>query len=59
APLYREVARAGPQHAPEFTMSVTVKGFEPAEAKGASKRGAEQAAALQFIAREGIGEQQS
>jgi ribonuclease III len=59
APLYREVARAGPQHAPEFTMSVTVTGFEPAEAKGASKRGAEQAAALQFIAREGIGEQQS
>ncbi len=59
APLYREVARAGPQHAPEFTMSVTVAGFEPAEAKGASKRGAEQAAALRFMAREGIDEQQS
>ncbi len=58
APVYREVSRAGPQHAPEFTMSVTVAGFEPAEAKGASKRGAEQAAALQFIAREGIGEPQ-
>jgi ribonuclease III len=58
APVYREVGRAGPQHAPEFTMSVTVAGFEPVEAKGASKRGAEQAAALQFIAREGIGEQQ-
>jgi ribonuclease III len=55
APLYREVARAGPHHAPEFTMSVVVAGFEPAEAKGASKRGAEQAAALSFIAREGIG----
>jgi ribonuclease III len=54
APLYREVARAGPHHAPEFTMSVIVSGFEPAEAKGASKRGAEQAAALQFIGREGI-----
>ncbi|MGH6818238.1 MAG: ribonuclease III [Methylovirgula sp.] len=59
APLYREVARAGPQHAPEFTMSVTAAGFEPAEAKGASKRGAEQAAALRFMAREGIDEQQS
>ena len=54
APLYREVARAGPHHAPEFTISVIVPGFEPAEAKGASKRGAEQAAALQFMAREGI-----
>jgi ribonuclease III len=55
APLYREVGRAGPHHAPEFTISVSVAGFAPAEAKGASKRGAEQAAALQFIAREGIG----
>jgi ribonuclease III len=55
APLYREIGRAGPQHAPEFTMSVTVAGFEPAEAKGASKRGAEQAAALHFMDREGIG----
>jgi ribonuclease III len=58
APLYREVGRAGPHHAPEFTMSVIVAGFEPAEARGASKRGAEQAAALQFIAREGISEPQ-
>jgi ribonuclease-3 len=58
APLYREIARAGPHHAPEFTMLVVVSGFEPAEAKGASKRGAEQAAALQFIAREGISENQ-
>jgi ribonuclease-3 len=54
APLYREVGRAGPHHAPEFTMAVVVTGFQPAEAKGNSKRGAEQAAALQFIAREGI-----
>jgi ribonuclease-3 len=58
APFYREVGRAGPHHAPEFTMSVVVAGFEPAEARGASKRGAEQAAALQFIAREGISEPQ-
>lgn len=54
APLYREVSRAGPHHAPEFTMSVIVAGFAPAEAKGSSKRGAEQAAALQFISRESI-----
>src|SRR5579875_15562 len=57
APLYREVGRAGPHHAPEFTISVTVTGFASAEAKGSSKRGAEQAAALQFLAREGIGQQ--
>lgn len=54
APLYSEIARCGPHHAPEFTMSVTVTGFPPVEAKGQSKRGAEQAAAAGFIAREGI-----
>jgi ribonuclease III len=54
APLYREISRSGPHHAPEFTMSVNVAGFPPTEAKGLSKRGAEQAAAAGFIAREGI-----
>ena len=54
APLYREIARSGPHHAPEFTISVSVAGFLPAEAKGMSKRAAEQAAAAGFIAREGI-----
>jgi len=53
-PAYKEIARAGPDHAPEFTMSVALKGYYPAEAKGTSKRGAEQAAAAIFIAREGI-----
>ncbi|HEY5226684.1 MAG TPA: putative dsRNA-binding protein, partial [Methylovirgula sp.] len=54
APLYHEVARSGPHHAPEFTMSVKVAGYLPAQAKGLSKRGAEQAAAAGFMAREGI-----
>lgn len=54
APLYREIARCGPHHAPEFTMSVAVAGYAPMEAKGMSKRGAEQAAAAGFMAREGI-----
>jgi ribonuclease III len=53
-PLYQEIARAGPDHAPEFTMAVVVRGYGPAEAKGASKRGAEQAAAALFMGREGI-----
>jgi len=54
-PVYRELGRTGPDHAPEFTIAVTVTGHEPAEAKGFSKRSAEQAAAEIFIAREGIG----
>lgn len=54
APRYSEIARCGPHHAPEFTISVKVEGFAPAEAKGMSKRGAEQAAAAGFLAREGI-----
>jgi ribonuclease III len=54
APLYREMSRSGPHHAPEFTMAVKVAGYPPMEAKGMSKRGAEQAAAAGFMAREGI-----
>jgi ribonuclease-3 len=55
-PLYRETARSGPDHAPEFTISVEVPGYPLAEAKGFAKRLAEQAAAAAFIAREGIGQ---
>jgi ribonuclease III len=55
-PLYRETARSGPDHAPEFTISVEVPGYRNAEAKGFAKRLAEQAAAAAFIAREGIGQ---
>jgi|SRR5579875_162852 ribonuclease-3 len=54
APLYRETARSGPDHAPEFTISVEVPGYAHAEAKGFAKRLAEQAAAAAFIARERI-----
>jgi ribonuclease-3 len=55
-PVYREMGRKGPDHAPEFTIAVQVTGFAPAEAKGLSKRRAEQAAAETFMAREGIAE---
>jgi ribonuclease-3 len=53
-PLYREVARSGPAHAPEFTVCVEVQGYTSAEAKGLAKRLAEQAAAAAFLARENI-----
>ncbi len=53
-PAYRELSRRGPDHAPEFTISVEVAGFPLAEATGGSKRLAEQAAAAAFLAREGI-----
>lgn len=53
-PLYRETMRSGPDHAPEFTVSVEVPGYPAAEANGFAKRLAEQAAAAAFIAREGI-----
>ncbi len=53
-PLYRETTRSGPDHAPEFTVSVEVAGYPAAEAKAFAKRLAEQAAAAAFIAREGI-----
>jgi ribonuclease III len=55
-PLYRETSRSGPDHAPEFTVTVEVPGYPNAEAKGLAKRLAEQAAAAAFMAREGIGQ---
>ena len=53
-PTYREIARSGPAHAPHFQMSVTVAGHAEAQAAGASKRVAEQAAAEVFLDREGL-----
>lgn len=55
-PLYREVDRTGPAHAPEFTVCVEVQGYAGAKAKGSAKRQAEQAAAAAFMARENIGQ---
>jgi ribonuclease-3 len=53
-PLYHEVTRSGPAHAPEFTINVGVEGFAAAEGSGPSKRAGEQAAAASFMIREGI-----
>lgn len=58
-PLYREASRRGPDHAPEFTISVEIPGFPLAEAQGGSKRLAEQAAAAAFMSREGIDQDKS
>jgi ribonuclease-3 len=53
-PIYVEVARAGPDHAPHFTAEVSIKGKKPARGEGANKRAAEQAAASALLTREGV-----
>lgn len=55
-PIYTELARTGPDHAPEFTICVTIEGHAPEQAVGQSKRFAEQAAAEAFLRREKIQE---
>lgn len=53
-PVYRETARRGPAHAPEFTVGVEVEGVGDAEGFGASKRLAEQLAAEAFMKKHGV-----
>jgi ribonuclease III len=53
-PLYEVVGREGPEHAPVFTISLKVGALNFATGIGASKQGAEMAAAAAFIAREGL-----
>jgi ribonuclease-3 len=53
-PVYREVARSGPDHDPEFRVAVQLPAFVPAEGSGRSKRAAEQAAAAAMLTREGV-----
>ncbi len=53
-PTYAETGRSGPDHAPRFIITVTVKGHTPASGEGQAKRGAEQAAAEAFLRREGL-----
>jgi ribonuclease III len=53
-PTYREVARSGPDHSPEFRVAVQLPPFAPAEGMGRSKRTAEQNAAAAMLAREGV-----
>jgi ribonuclease-3 len=53
-PLYREIAREGPDHAPRFTAEVQIDGVAPERGQGANKREAEQEAALALLVREGV-----
>lgn len=53
-PEYVEVARKGPDHAPQFTSEVRIDGKAPARGEGTSKRAAEQAAATALLVREGV-----
>ena len=49
-PIYRDVAAEGPDHAPSFTMCVSIEGGREALGKGRTKRIATQAAAAALLA---------
>jgi ribonuclease III len=51
APAYEEIGRLGPDHAPKFTVRVTLGGHVPELGEGSSKRAAEQAAARALMSR--------
>ncbi len=53
-PRYEIASRTGPDHRPEFTITLTVGKLEVIEGKGSSKQLAEMDAAGKFIAREGL-----
>jgi ribonuclease-3 len=55
-PVYEEVARSGPDHAPVFTVRVSVASGEAAEATAGTKRLTEQGAARQLLERVEAGE---
>ena len=50
-PVYPELAREGPDHAPVFTVAARLGGHEDAVASAPSKRAAQQAAAAELLAR--------
>ena len=54
-PVYEEAGRSGPEHAPQFTVRVTLASGETAEASAGSKRVAEQAAARLLLGQMGAG----
>jgi ribonuclease-3 len=54
APAYRVDDRSGPDHAPQFTVTVEIAGLAPETGIDRSKRAAEQVAARRMLEREGI-----
>ena len=50
-PEYKLIEKKGPDHKPEFTVEVTVHGYESLSATGSSKRIAEKLAATGFLER--------
>src|SRR5690606_15980766 len=56
-PTYTLAERTGPDHAPEFTIRVTLGDFEPLTATGPSKKIAEHKAAELFLIRQNVGKE--
>ncbi|MEN2494446.1 MAG: Ribonuclease 3 [Hyphomicrobiaceae bacterium hypho_1] len=53
-PVYKDVERSGPDHAPQFVCEVSIQGHGPISGIGASKRQAHQIAAAALLEREGV-----
>jgi ribonuclease III len=53
-PVYREIKREGPDHAPVFTAEVRIDHKRGATGSGANKRAAEQEAATALLLRSGV-----
>ena len=48
-PTYTVLERTGPDHAPQFTVQLTLEGYPPMTAQGLSKKAAEQILAQDFL----------
>jgi ribonuclease-3 len=53
-PHYAEIERQGPDHDPEFTVAIQIKGHADELGKGRSKRAAEQDAARKMLVKQGV-----
>jgi ribonuclease III len=53
-PKYKIIQRVGPDHAPSFTVEVTVQDEPSVQGQGAAKRAAEQAAAEKMLLKLGV-----
>jgi ribonuclease-3 len=53
-PVYTVIDRTGPDHAPSFTVEVSVDAIDAGRGEGRTKRDAEQLAAAAVLRREGV-----